>query len=153
MKHKFSYPLFLIFLFLLSCKPSIDMEKEQKAALLSLDGYVKAWASKDISIFEDIFINDETLTIYENRHIFLGWESWKERLEEAFPSVEQVDVLFSKSIVHVSPDGRAAWISTIEDATWLDGGEERQVSDMRVSWGLRKVGEEWKIVQAHWSIP
>ena len=119
MKQLLFYLHLFIFLVSVSCTPGVNLE-EEAAVRLTLEGYIEAWAEKDISGFEDIFITDETLTIYEVRQIFHGWE---------------------------------AWISTIEDATWLDNGEHKQVTDMRVSWGLRKVGEEWKIVQAHWSIP
>lgn len=153
MKQLPSYQLVFIFLILVSCSPKINLEEEEKAVRSTLEGYVEAWSAKDISGFEEIFMNDETLTIYENRHIFLGWDAWKERLEDAFPSVEKVDVLFSSTIVHVAADGKAAWINTIEDASWLDDGEVKRANDMRVSWGLSKVGEEWKIVQAHWSVP
>ena len=141
------------FLVLVSCTPVVNLEEEEASVRLTLNGYIESWAEKDISGFKDIFITDETLTIYEGRHIFKGWEAWKDRLVKSFSSVEKVDVHFSNTIVHVSPEGNAAWINTIENATWLDNGEQKQVTDMRVSWGLRKVGEKWKIVQGHWSVP
>ena len=155
----YNFPTLLSFLamtlnLLLVTSCSTTTEDEIKAEVISVtETYIKAWKEKDIRLFEDIFYAGPELSIYEVRKIFEGWEAWETRLVESFVSVENVEVQFRNTIVHIGEDGQTAWLSTIEDATWLDGGESREVHDMRVTWSLINHDGQWKIIQGHWSIP
>jgi ketosteroid isomerase-like protein len=147
----FCSPALVSLLLILSVGCKQDPEAEKEAVLRTLDHYAAAWKVKEIKQFERIFSTGPDLAIYEVRQVFMGWEEWEKRLSESFGSVENVEVHFKDTHVYLSEN--AAWITTIEDATWLDGGEPREVNDMRVTWGLRKEKGEWKIIQGHWSIP
>jgi hypothetical protein len=156
MEHPFRTPKILISVILLSSLVSCSTRSQEdlKTEVLSTtDRYIQAWADKDIRAFEAIFHTGPELTIYEVRKIFNGWDAWETRLTSSFATVENVEVFFRNSVVHLNQDGKTAWLSTIEDATWLDGGEPREVQDMRVTWALVKKGDQWKIMQAHWSVP
>ena len=130
-----------------------DLAGMEAEVLAVTDGYVLAWKNRDISLFEEIFYTGPELFIYEVRQIFRGWEEWESRLVSSFESVEKVDVHFRDTEVHLAPDGSTAWLSTIEDATWLDKGDPKEVKDMRVTWTLVRQDGRWKIIQGHWSIP
>ena len=153
-------PLVFLLSFTFACQqgeevaeePVVDVEAE-KANIQSLfDKYSEAWKAKNIDLFAEIFSHDADMVIFDTETRYDGGEAWKERLQNSFDLIDDVNVTFRDYSIKVHPSGTVAWLSAIEDATWTSEGQAGEVTGMRITWILEKLEGKWIIVEGHWSV-
>ncbi|MCK4821723.1 SgcJ/EcaC family oxidoreductase [bacterium] len=130
----------------------VNIEAEKESIRPILDQYANAWKSLDIDKFSKIFSHDEDLVIFDTHNKFDGWEAWKERLNNSFDLINDVKVTFRDYSIIVHPSGKIAWLSTLQDVTWISQDQPAELKGMRVTWVLEKREGRWVIVQGHWSV-
>ena len=145
--------LTLALILTLSCQIEVNVEAEKASIETLFEKYSDAWQSLEIEKFEKIFSNDENLAIFDMQTRYVGWEAWKNRLMKSFETINNVNVSFKDHSIHIYPSGNIAWLSVLEDANWIEEGQQSKLEGIRVTWILEKRNEIWIIVQGHWSLP
>ena len=130
----------------------VDVEAEKANIQSVFDQYAKAWKTKNIDLFAEIFSHDADMVIFDAETRYDGWEAWQERLQNSIELIEDVNVTFREYSIKVHPSGTIAWLSAFEDATWTLEGQPDEVTGMRITWVLEKIEGNWVIVQGHWSV-
>lgn len=135
--------------------PPVDIEAEKANVKSVLEQYVEAWKAEDIEMFVKIFATNEDMVMFtsESATLFVGWASWKEMFESYFEPIEFIDISFKDEVIKVHDSGKVAWITGMEDSTFIYQGQENSAKGMRVTWILEKRNGNWVIVHAHWSLP
>jgi len=133
-------------------EPAVDVEAEKANIRTVLDQYAEAWKSSNIDHFSKIFSPDVDMVIFDSQKRYVGWEAWKERLQNSFDLINDVNVTFKDYSIKVHRSGTIAWLSSLEDATWISQEQPDEVKGMRVTWVLEKIEGKWVIVQGHWSV-
>ena len=153
-------PLVFLFCFTFSCQkaeevaeePAVDVEAEKANIRTVFDQYAKAWKTLNIDLFAEIFSHDADMVIFDTETRYDGGEAWKERLQNSFDLIDDVNVTFRDYSIKVHPSGTIAWLSAFEDATWTSEGQPDEVTGMRITWVLEKIEGKWIIVEGHWSV-
>jgi ketosteroid isomerase-like protein len=141
-------PLVILLCFTFACQayeeapeePAVDVEAEKANIRMVLDQYAEAWKSLNIDHFSKIFSHDVDMVIFDSEKRYVGGEAWK------------VNVTFRDYSIKVHRSGTIAWLSSLEDATWISQDQPNEVKGMRVTWVLEKIEGNWVIVQGHWSV-
>ncbi len=131
---------------------AVDVEAEKANIRTVLDQYAQAWKSSNIDHFSKIFSHDVDMVIFDSQKRYVGWQAWKERLQNSFDLINDVNVTFRDYSIKVHRSGTIAWLSSLEDATWISQDQPDEVKGMRVTWVLEKIEGKWVIVQGHWSV-
>ena len=152
MKNLAIYFLTIALMLTLGCQIEVNVEAEEASIQTFFDKYSDAWETMDIEKFEEIFYDDENLSIFDMQARYVGWEAWKDRLMKSFDSISNVNVSFKDYSIHIHPSGNIAWLSVLEDADWIENGQPVKVEGVRMTWILEKRNDNWKIVQGHWSL-
>ena len=133
-------------------EPAVDVEAEKANIRTVLDQYAEAWKFSNIDHFSKIFSQDVDMVIFDSQKRYVGWEAWKERLQNSFDLINDVNVTFRDYSIKVHRSGTIAWLSSLEDATWISQDQPNEVKGMQVTWVLEKIEGKWVIVQGHWSV-
>jgi uncharacterized protein (TIGR02246 family) len=133
-------------------EPVVDVDAEKANIQSIFDKYAEAWKAKNIDLFAEIFSIDADMVIFDTETRYVGGEAWKERLQNSFDLIDDVNVSFRDYSIKVHPSGTVAWLSAIEDATWTSEGQAGEVTAMRITWILEKLEGKWIIVEGHWSV-
>jgi uncharacterized protein (TIGR02246 family) len=153
-------PLVFLLCFTFSCQkaeevveePAVDVEAEKANIQSIFDQYAKAWKTKNIDLFAEIFSHDADMVIFDTETRYDGGEAWKERLQNSFDLIDDINITFRDYSIKVHPSGTIAWLSAFEDATWTTSeGQADKVEGMRITWVLEKTEGKWIIVEGHWS--
>jgi len=153
-------PLVILLCFTFGCQqgedvaeePAVDIEAEKANIRTLFDQYAEAWESLNIDHFSEIFSDDADMVIFDTQTIHVGWEAFKELLQNSFDLMNDVNITFRDYSIKVHHSGAIAWLSTLEDATWISQDQPNEVKGMRVTWVLEKREGKWVIVQGHWSV-
>ncbi|MEE8604693.1 MAG: nuclear transport factor 2 family protein [Candidatus Aminicenantaceae bacterium] len=153
-------PLVFLLCFSFSCQkgeevaeePVVDVEAEKANIQSVFDQYAKAWKTKNIDLFAEIFSHDADMVIFDTQTRYDGGEAWQERLQNSFALIEDVNVTFREYSIKIHPSGTIAWLSAFQDATWTSEGQSGEVTGMRITWVLEKIEGKWIIVEGHWSV-
>ena len=153
-------PLVFLLCFTFGCQqgeevaeePVVDVKAEKANIQSVFDQYAEAWKTKNIDLFAEIFSHDADMVIFDSETRYDGGEAWKERLQNSFDLIDDVNVTFRDYSIKVHPSGTIAWLSAFEDATWTLEGQPDEVTGIRITWVLEKIEGKWIIVEGHWSV-
>ena len=145
----------LIFFSMISCFDNIDTTYEKKSVQTMLNRYAEAWRRKDIDLFDDLFSDDTDMVILDGNSSerFIGWISWKQRLQKHFGSFENVDISYENTVIKISKSGKFSWLSCIANTEYTYKGKPGIMNGLRMTWVLEKRNKNWIIVHAHFSFP
>jgi uncharacterized protein (TIGR02246 family) len=119
-----------------------------------LESYREAVYAKDVEAFVAIFADDVRVFDMWGAWSHDGIDSWREMAVGWFGSLgdELVRVEFDDVQTTVGDD--TAVLSAFVTFAGLSAeGEELRSMNNRLTWGMRKTGEIWKVVHEHTSAP
>ena len=117
-----------------------------------LDKVAEGYAKRDLSLLRAAFAPDPDVVMYgtgadEKR---VGLAEIQAQAERDWSQSEATTVTYGWTLV--SAAGSVAWVAT--DAAFnLKAGGQEMTLPARITFVLEKRGEEWLIVQAHFSFP
>jgi uncharacterized protein (TIGR02246 family) len=155
MKDLIMFLLVVAFIALNSCAKQVDIEAEKTNVQSVLSRYVKAWETLDAEMYLKNFAHDTDMVIFSSIPTvsYVGWETFKEVVQEGFGKYGNTKVSFSDERVKVHPSGNVAWLSCYFDFDFVSEGQPTSVKGIRTTWILEKRNGNWVIVHAHWSLP
>jgi len=156
-------PLVILLCFTFCCQqaeevaeePVVDVEAEKVAVKTVLDEWIHCFETEDMESVSKIIAPDDDLVVFgtDAAEHFIGWEPFKESLQNQFDAAENVDASIREEVVKVHKSGEAAWISCLLDMEVTSLGESFSLEGMRLTGVMEKRNGNWVIVQLHVSVP
>lgn len=118
----------------------------------TVEAMLSAYCRRDVQATMDYFADTPELVCIGSgpREKSVGPEGLRQGLERDFADTDAMDVLCSDHLVSVAGD--VAWVATDCLFTVLADGETVRVK-ARLTAVLRRMGQAWRIVQSHLSLP
>lgn len=154
------FTLFLVLSFLcpvifMSCEEKVDLDKEKAAVSQVLEKYVTANQTKDMNLVKEIWSNDDNIVIFgtDLDEKLVGWSQIQEIIKKQYQTIDQSYISVNDQNITVSQTGKTAWFSEILEYNFIFDGKPVSYENVRFTGVVEKMGEQWKIVQSHLSIP
>ena len=118
----------------------------------TVDKVTEGYAKRDMSLLLSAFASDPDVVMYgtgadEKR---VGLAEIQAQAERDWSQTESAEVTYEW--ISVSSAGPVAWVATDASFSLKAGGQEMTLP-ARITFVLEKRGEQWLIVQAHFSVP
>lgn len=127
---------------------------EQEPFARILDLYKSAVHAKDVDAFLAIYDDDVHIFDMWGQWSLRGIDAWRKMATDWFSSLGTDSVVVSADEVEATATGQLAVGHAIVTYTAMSAeGKERRSLNNRLSVGLRKIGDSWKIFHEHTSAP
>ena len=149
----------LLFLVIVSFSCTDVKTKSQEIDLISVKTEANKFLDSQWDWFEESSL-EKAKNIFYEKGILIGtdkseyYTNWVE-LEPSLKgqlAIQNVEVLTKSRTVFMSEDGRMVSFSEILDLSFQVGEETMTIAGIRSSGVIKKMNEQWKIVQMHNSI-
>ena len=146
--------LSLVVLFSLNaCTEKINLETEKEKARTVLEQYHKALEIEDMEMISILYAHDDDIVQFNDVGKVIGWEVIKTDFQDWFEIADSINFTFRDEIIKIHDSGNAAWISFIQDGNIIYRDKPSSFKDVRATWALKKLNDNWVIVQSHFSVP
>jgi ketosteroid isomerase-like protein len=116
--------------------------------------YAAAAHAKDEAAFLALY--DEDVVVFDlwERWVYKGRDAWAGMVKAWFGSLgsERVAITFAPEFSTVDGDW-ALWCAIVRYAGISEQGVELRALENRISWTLRRHGDQWRILHEHTSAP
>jgi ketosteroid isomerase-like protein len=156
---KFNTFLLVIVLFFASacsnCDQKFSKADEMNAIEALLEEYVIANENQDFDLIEKIWAPDSDIILYgtDSDERLMGWSNIRSAIREQFLQIEDTYISASDQFIKLNPTGTTAWFAETLDYNFVYKGEAKNYKGMRFTGVLEKADGQWKLVQAHLSLP
>ena len=145
----------LIFALMFACEDESDEREIIENAEATVELLFSAFENFDLKLHEKIWLNDPSLKvhgIYAGNNIS-GWESLKQHLVRTSGKIENSKFEILDQHLKVNSSLNTAWFSILANQNYVIGGKPRTISGIRFTGVLKRMDNEWRIVQFHGSVP
>ncbi len=120
-----------------------------------LEQYVISNENKDFDLIQKIWAPDSDIILFgtDSDEKLMGWTNIKNAIKEQFEIIDETYISVSDQYIKISCDGSTAWFAEILNYNFVYQGEAKEFEGLRFTGILEKQEGEWKIVQAHLSLP
>ena len=136
-----------------ACTEKINLEAEKEKARTVLEQYHKAVEIEDMEMISTLYAHDDDIVQFNDVGKVIGWEELKADAQNWFDIADSIDFTFRDEVIKVHNTGIAAWISFIQDGKYIYRDKPSSFKDARATWAVKKLNDNWVIVQAHFSFP
>ena len=149
----------IVFLAVSSCNvnnnPALDLDEEKEKVALVLEKYVIANEKQDLDLVKEIWASSPDIVVIgtNSDETIIGWDQIRSTLQRQFDSFEDTYISVRDQIIEINETGNTAWFSEIMNYNYIYQGEAKQFEGLRFTGVLKKINDEWFIVQSHISIP
>lgn len=129
----------------------VEPASAENRVIETLNSNATAFERGDLDALNRLWVNDETVVVFENGHANHGWVDYRDH--HLVPEMaEMKNVRYKLADLHPHVEGEMAW-ATFTYTISADVGE-RHVEGGGVGTAvLEKIGTEWRIVHWHTSSP
>jgi hypothetical protein len=155
MKKVFASLLPLAALLIIFCEKQVDIEAEKADVQTTINQFYQILETEDIQLLSQLVTHDEDAVSFgtDAAERWVGWESFKEAIQQQFDAFDSTKLNVRDQVVKVSKSGTVAWYSEIVDFQIFSQGEQINVDGLRATGVLEKRDGRWIVVQVHNSIP
>lgn len=134
---------------------TFDIEQEREKVALVLEKYVIANEKQDLDLVKEIWASSPDIVVIgtNSDETIIGWDQIRSTLQRQFDSFEDTYISVRDQIIEINETGNTAWFSEIMNYNYIYQGEAKQFEGLRFTGVLKKINNEWFIVQSHVSIP
>ncbi len=136
-----------------ACTEKINLEAEKEKARTVLEQYHKALEIEDMEMISTLYAHDDDIVQFNDVGKEIGWELIKAHFQNWFDIADSINFTFRDEVIKVHDTGNAAWISFIQDGTIIYRDKPSSFKDFRATWAVKKLNDNWVIVQSHFSVP
>lgn len=154
-----SYLIVLVSILLLSscsnCNEEINLMDETEAIENVLEKYIIANEKQDFELIEEIWAPNPDIILYgtDSDERLMGWTNIKAAVKEQFGHITDTYISASDQFIKLNCTGNTAWFAETLNYNFVYKEEAKSYSGLRFTGVLEKTNGEWKIVQAHLSVP
>jgi ketosteroid isomerase-like protein len=153
MKNLIAFLSVVVLFSLNACTEKINFETEKERARTVLEQYHKALEIEDMEMISTLYAHDDDIVQFNDVGKVIGWEVIKTDFQDWFEIADSINFTFRDEIIKVHNSGNAAWISFIQDGNIIFRDKPSSFKDTRATWALKKLNDNWVIVQSHFSVP
>ncbi|MCB2207287.1 MAG: nuclear transport factor 2 family protein [Bacteroidetes bacterium] len=146
------------FLFILSCSncdEDLNLRDETVAIENVLEKYIIANENQDFELTEEIWAPNPDIILYgtDSDDRLMGWTNIRSAIKDQFSQITDTYISASDQFIKLNCTGNTAWFAETLNYNFVYKGEARSYEGLRFTGVLEKMNGEWKIVQAHLSVP
>jgi len=153
--------LFIILSLLICCNALLAQHdhfniREEKAKILRvLENYIVANETQNIKLMEEIWAIDEDIEAFGTAagERLRGWPDIRRVFVHQFNTFTDTYISARDQIVNIHDSGDVAWFSQMINYNFLLEGVQKKYEGVRYTGVLKKVDDQWKLVQIHLSMP
>jgi ketosteroid isomerase-like protein len=151
--------LFVVILLLAAscsnCDQKFNKADEVNAIESLLEGYVIANENQDFDLIEKIWAPDSDIILYgtDSDERLMGWTNIRAAIREQFLQIEDTYISASDQFIKLNCTGTTAWFAETLDYNFVYKGAAENYKGLRFTGVVEKMDGEWKLVQAHLSLP
>ncbi len=120
-----------------------------------LDQWVTANETEDFDLIQKIWAPDSDIILFgtDSDEKLMGWVNIKNAIKEQYEQIDETYISVYDQFIKISNDGSTAWFAEFLNYNFVYQGEAKSFEGLRFTGILEKQQGEWKIVQAHLSMP
>ena len=153
-KYLLSVPIFLLIIF--SCSTNqIDLESERQQVIKVLDDFVLAHETKDLDLLSSCFSNKPDILILgtDIDELWVDKKSMVDAQVRAYDTFDKVKLSVRDKVLKMDKTGKTAWFYMKVNWFVESKGEKYKFDHVRTTGVLENLGNKWRIVQIHTSLP
>lgn len=146
------------FLFISSCSncdKDLNLMDETVAIENVLEKYIIANENQDFELTEEIWAPNPDIILYgtDSDERLMGWTNIRMAIKDQFSQITDTYISASDQFIKLNCTGNTAWFAETLNYNFVYKGVARSYEGLRFTGVLEKMDGEWKIVQAHLSVP
>ncbi|PLW97968.1 MAG: hypothetical protein C0591_05455 [Marinilabiliales bacterium] len=146
------------FLFISSCSncdEDLNLKDETVAIENILEKYIIANENQDFELTEEIWAPNPDIILYgtDSDERLMGWTNIRTAIKDQFSQITDTYISASDQFIKLNCTGNTAWFAETLNYNFVYKGEAKSYEGLRFTGVLEKMNGEWKIVQAHLSVP
>jgi len=137
------------------CDQKFSKADEMIAIENLLEEYVIANENQDFDLIEKIWAPDSDIILYgtDSDERLMGWTNIRSAVREQFLQIEETYISASDQFIKLNCTGTTAWFAESLDYNFVYKGEAKSFTGLRFTGVVEKMDGQWKLVQAHLSLP
>lgn len=138
-----------------NCNHEFNKADEMIAIENLLEEYVIANENQDFDLIEKIWAPASDIILYgtDSDERLMGWTNIRAAIREQFLQITDTYISASDQFIKLNNTGATAWFAETLDYNFVYKGEAKSYKGMRFTGVLEKMDGQWKLVQAHLSLP
>ncbi|MEE4258744.1 MAG: nuclear transport factor 2 family protein [Bacteroidales bacterium] len=137
------------------CDKKLNLKDETIAIENVLEKYIIANENQDFELTEEIWAPNPDIILYgtDSDDRLMGWTNIRAAIKDQFSQITDTYISASDQFIKLNCTGNTAWFAETLNYNFVYKGEARSYEGLRFTGVLEKMDGEWKIVQAHLSVP
>ena len=140
-----------------SCEQQKEKKcQEEKEAIENLlENYILANENQDLDLIESIWATDDDIVLYgtDSDERIVGWANIRSGIKEQFGFISDTYISASNQFIKLNCTGNTAWFAETLNYNYMYKGTAHKYEGLRFTGVVAKIDGEWRLVQAHLSLP
>jgi ketosteroid isomerase-like protein len=148
----------LFALFFVSCSDcgnKVDLIQDNLDIEHLLENYIIANETQDFVLIESIWSDESDIILYgtDSHERLTGWDNIRDAIKSQFGHIEDTYISASDQVIKINCTGNTAWFAEAINYNFMYNGEAKKFEGLRFTGVVLKIDGNWKLVQAHLSVP
>jgi len=120
-----------------------------------LDKYIVANETQNFELIQEIWAPNADIILYgtDSDERLMGWINIKNAIKEQFSHITDTYISASDQFIKLNCTGNTAWFAETLNYNFVYSDKAQSYEGLRFTGVLEKMDGEWKLVQAHLSLP
>ena len=159
MKNISSFLILLSVLIVSSCADNnskkFDVMEETEAIENVLDKYIVANETQNFELIREIWAPDTDIILYgtDSDERLMGWVNIKNAIQDQFHHITDTYIAATDQFIKINETGNTAWFAETLNYNFVYNDKAKSYEGLRFTGVLEKIDGQWKLVQAHLSVP
>jgi len=159
MKNIIAFLVLLSALFIASCADNkskkFDLIEETEAIENVLDKYIVANETQNFELIQEIWAPNTDIILYgtDSDERLMGWVNIKNAIQDQFHHITDTYISATDQFIKVNETGNTAWFAETLNYNFVYNDKAKSYEGLRFTGVLEKIDGQWKLVQAHLSLP
>lgn len=138
-----------------NCNKDFNLMDETVAIENVLEKYIIANENQDFELTEEIWAPNPDIILYgtDSDERLMGWTNIRSAIKDQFSQITDTYISAADQFIKLNCTGNTAWFAETLNYNFVYKGEARSYEGLRFTGVMEKMDGEWKIVQAHLSVP
>lgn len=137
------------------CDKEMNVANETIAIEHLLENYIIANETQDFDLIESIWSPQSDIILYgtDSHERLMGWTNIRKAIKSQFNQIDDTYLSASDQFIKINCTGNTAWFAETLNYNFMYKGEAKRFEGLRFTGIVEKENGEWKLVQAHLSVP
>lgn len=155
---KLSFFVLLIPMMFFACqqeKNKINLEEETLAVESVLENYIIANETQSPEMIQSLWAPESDIILYgtDSHERLMGWTNINAAFKDQFEQITDTYIAASNQYIKIGESAKTAWFAETLNYNFIYQDEARKYEGLRFTGVMSKFDGNWRIVQAHLSVP